>query len=173
MGQEVAAIGHPQGYANSLSRGVVSGLGRMFRGGPHIQTDAAINPGSSGGPLLSGTGRLAGICCSGYPRFPGLNFAIPVGPVLERLRELQDHFDALSEALYCPVCGALAFTAATYCGDCGSVLPRIRMRLSLKRVRKRKNDERCAMCRHQVDAADLYCGRCGASAVVLEDEGEN
>jgi S1-C subfamily serine protease len=60
IGAEVVAIGSPLGFANSVTRGVVSGL-RERNGVRLIQTDAAINPGNSGGPLLDRYGRVLGV----------------------------------------------------------------------------------------------------------------
>jgi len=68
VGDEVAAVGHPFGISNSLSAGVVSGLGRTYvspdTGLPLsnlIQFDAAVNPGNSGGPLINRDGEVVGI----------------------------------------------------------------------------------------------------------------
>jgi S1-C subfamily serine protease len=60
VGAEVVAIGSPLGLANSVTRGIVSGM-RDVEGVRMIQTDAAINPGNSGGPLLDRYGRVLGV----------------------------------------------------------------------------------------------------------------
>ena len=90
IGEEAFAVGHPLGLVGSLSSGVVSGLerrleapdGRTFRG--LIQFDAAVNPGSSGGPLLNRAGHVIGIVTSlanptGDGYFSGIGFAVPIG----------------------------------------------------------------------------------------------
>jgi S1-C subfamily serine protease len=90
VGQKVFAIGSPFSLDQSLSTGIVSGLGREIRsaGGEMlkdvIQVNAAINPGNSGGPLLDSAGRLIGVTTailSETGQFSGLGFAIPVDTV--------------------------------------------------------------------------------------------
>jgi S1-C subfamily serine protease len=90
VGQKVFAIGSPFSFDQSLTTGIVSGLGREIRsaGGDIlkdvIQVNAAINPGNSGGPLLDSAGRLIGVTTailSDTGNFSGLGFAIPVDTV--------------------------------------------------------------------------------------------
>ncbi len=87
VGQLVLAIGNPLRFDRSVSLGVVSALDRTLpagRGRPLeglVQTDAAINPGSSGGPLLDATGVAVGITTAVIPAASGLGFAIPAHTV--------------------------------------------------------------------------------------------
>ncbi|MFZ1374971.1 MAG: trypsin-like peptidase domain-containing protein [Geothrix sp.] len=88
VGQSVLAIGNPFGLDHSLTRGVISALGREIATGygtwilNSIQTDAAINPGNSGGPLLDNGGRLIGmntaIAATRGEGSVGVGFALPV-----------------------------------------------------------------------------------------------
>ena len=97
VGQKVFAIGNPFGLDQSLSEGVVSGVGRQIEGvGGRmiknvIQTDAAINPGNSGGPLLDGNGRLIGIntmIASQSGAWSGIGFAVPSATVARTVNQI-------------------------------------------------------------------------------------
>jgi hypothetical protein len=78
VGQEVFAIGSALGlFQNTLTRGIVSGI-RQTPTATLVQTDAAVNPGNSGGPLIDRTGRVLGIITMGYTERQGLNFAVGI-----------------------------------------------------------------------------------------------
>jgi S1-C subfamily serine protease len=77
-GQEVIVIGSALGtLQNSVSRGIVSGL-RHSGGVTLVQTDAAANPGNSGGPMLDRDGRVVGVTTAGYRDSQGINFAVAI-----------------------------------------------------------------------------------------------
>ena len=77
-GQEVIVIGSALGtLQNSVSRGIVSGL-RTAGGATLVQTDAATNPGNSGGPMLDRNGAAIGITTMGYKNAEGLNFGVAI-----------------------------------------------------------------------------------------------
>lgn len=87
VGQTVFAIGNPYGLEQTLTSGIISALNRTLpTSTPYevagvIQTDAAVNPGNSGGPLLDDAARLIGVnsaILSGSGAFAGISFAIPV-----------------------------------------------------------------------------------------------
>jgi S1-C subfamily serine protease len=77
-GQEVIVIGSAMGtLQNSVSRGIVSGL-RNSGGVTLVQSDAAANPGNSGGPMLDRNGRVIGVLTAGYRGQEGLNFGVAI-----------------------------------------------------------------------------------------------
>jgi hypothetical protein len=93
-GEEVFALGNPRGLANTVTRGIVSSVRRAegeFRtvvpeGTTLIQTDAAVNPGNSGGPLLNTNGEVIGIVTFKRSTGEGLNFALSIIDALEAIQ---------------------------------------------------------------------------------------
>jgi serine protease Do len=89
VGDPVLAIGAPYGLEQSATQGIVSAKGRSLPGDavvPFIQTDAAVNPGNSGGPLFDGGGAVVGINAQIYSQsggYQGLSFAIPINVALQ------------------------------------------------------------------------------------------
>lgn len=95
VGEWVLAIGSPFGLENTVTAGIVSAKGRSLPQEnyvPFIQTDAAVNPGNSGGPLFNMRGEVVGINSQIYSRsggYMGLSFAIPIDIAMEVKAQLQ------------------------------------------------------------------------------------
>jgi serine protease Do len=94
-GEWVAAIGSPFGFENTITAGIVSATGRSLPAEtyvPFIQTDVAVNPGNSGGPLINLAGEVVGVNSMIYSQtggYMGVSFAIPIEVALEVTKQLQ------------------------------------------------------------------------------------
>ena len=94
VGEPVLAIGSPYGFENSATAGIVSATSRSLPDDtyvPFIQTDAAVNPGNSGGPLFNLKGQVIGINSQIYSRtggYQGLSFAIPINVAMQVSEQL-------------------------------------------------------------------------------------
>ena len=99
VGTEVIAIGSPIGLQNTVTSGVIGGFRRTDAYGVLIQTDAAISPGNSGGPLLDRKGRVVGVNTLKLTgeELSGLNFAISSGELLAMLKK---HFGYTPDNTY-------------------------------------------------------------------------
>ena len=97
VGDWVLAIGSPFGFENSASAGIISAKSRSLPEGnyvPFIQTDVAVNPGNSGGPLFNMAGEVIGINSQIYSRsggYQGLSFAIPIDVALNVEQQIVKH----------------------------------------------------------------------------------
>ena len=97
VGEWVLAIGSPFGFESSASAGIVSANSRSLPDGsyvPFIQTDVAVNPGNSGGPLFNMAGEVIGINSQIYSRsggYQGLSFAIPIEVAMNVERQIVTH----------------------------------------------------------------------------------
>jgi S1-C subfamily serine protease len=97
QGQIAIAVGSPLGYELTVTAGIVSALGRTLKGfagkmiDDVIQTDAALNPGNSGGPLLDSAARVIGVNTAAIPSAQGLAFAVAINTVKWTTMELMRH----------------------------------------------------------------------------------
>ena len=94
-GEWVVAIGSPFGFENTITAGIVSATGRSLPAEtyvPFIQTDVAVNPGNSGGPLINLQGEVVGVKSMIYSQtggYMGVSFAIPIELALEVTKQLR------------------------------------------------------------------------------------
>jgi serine protease Do len=97
VGEWVIAIGSPFGFENTVTAGIISAKSRSLPDEgyvPFLQTDVAVNPGNSGGPLFNMNGEVIGINSQIYSRsggYQGLSFAIPVNVAMKVEQQLLDH----------------------------------------------------------------------------------
>ncbi len=96
VGQWVLAIGSPFGFERTATQGIISALGRNLPRDqyvPFIQSDAAVNPGNSGGPLFNLDGEVIGVNSQIYSRsggYQGLSFAIPIDVAMDVINQLKN-----------------------------------------------------------------------------------
>jgi serine protease Do len=122
-GQLAIAIGNPSNYTNTVTTGVVSGLGRRIEAQDPtsqtgaetlqnlIQTDAAINPGNSGGPLINSAGQVIGVNTAVSTSAQGLGFAIPIDvakPIMQQALDGRELVRPWIGVVYTPVTPGLA-----------------------------------------------------------------
>jgi len=122
-GQLAIAIGNPLGnYVNTVTTGVVSGLGRQIQASDStqtsseqlnnlIQTDAAINPGNSGGPLVNSAGQVIGVNTAVSTTAQGIGFAIPIDvakPIMQQALDGEELIRPWIGVYYTPVTPAMA-----------------------------------------------------------------
>ncbi|MBI3947717.1 MAG: trypsin-like peptidase domain-containing protein [Armatimonadetes bacterium] len=126
--ESVYVVGSPAGLANSVSRGIVSAPRRTcLTNIEYIQTDAAIQPGNSGGPVVTESGDLVGIITWAYrgeepARTPGISFAVPVDYVADEVAALRRlGLAGARRRPYCRHCGWLQSEERRYCENCGAM----------------------------------------------------
>lgn len=92
VGEWVAAFGNPYGHAHTMTKGIISAVGREIgeiNRFPFLQTDASINPGNSGGPLVNSQGYVIGVNTAIDARAQGIGFAIPIDNVKTIVEQLK------------------------------------------------------------------------------------
>lgn len=94
VGEWVAAFGNPYGYSHTMTKGIISAKGREIdelNRFPFLQTDAGINKGNSGGPLVNLQGEVIGVNTAIHPGANGIGFAIPIDNVKTVLADLKKY----------------------------------------------------------------------------------
>lgn len=170
-GMEIYAIGHP-GIGDvelpyAVSRGIVSGVARPVRGATYIQTDVAMNPGNSGGPIIDPHGQVVGMSTWGFHDAQNLNFAVPGDVIRAASQSLLDQFDTLHTRRLCVVCGESNAATAAYCLRCGQSFSRLPTEAVLRphnssEPRSTPPPVACAVCGSPPASGAAYCPVCGA-----------
>ncbi len=116
---EVLVLGFPYGMPFTVTEGIVSNPNQLLGGETYIQTDAAVNPGNSGGPVINKDGDLLGIVTSKFTDADNVGFAIPLAVLKEEL-ELADELSLDGISVGCPSCNGLIEEKTSYCPNCGT-----------------------------------------------------
>jgi len=118
--EKVYIHGFPFGLPYTVTEGIVSSAKQMMGQRYYLQTDAAVNPGNSGGPMLNSRGELMGITTSKFMDADNVGFGIPYTDLLDEMRGLK-----ISEATYhvkCNSCKTLIKEASEFCVNCGNAV---------------------------------------------------
>jgi serine protease Do len=119
--ERVLVLGYPLGMGYTETQGIVSSPRQLVKGRHFIQTDAAINPGSSGGPVVNARGELVGVATSKFKDAENVGFAIPIDIVKEDLESFKLNKD-LKFSVKCNFCKLLVFEQTNYCKNCGHTI---------------------------------------------------
>ena len=113
-------VGFPVGLPLSITEGVVSNPKQMFDGQEFVQTDAAVNPGNSGGPMLDEQKNIVAVTTCKHAQAELVAFGIPVSAA----REFVTGFDGQKApfGVLCPSCDVLLESSTRYCDSCGNDL---------------------------------------------------
>ncbi|GAB4411289.1 MAG: trypsin-like peptidase domain-containing protein [Microscillaceae bacterium] len=117
----VAVLGYPYGMPFTVTDGIVSAVKQQMDGRYYIQTDAAVNPGNSGGPLVNLRGEVVGVTTSKFTNADNVGFAIPVEDLMHDLESFAENVD-MQFSVKCPSCGSLLFEKTEYCFNCGAAI---------------------------------------------------
>lgn len=122
QGQGVIAVGHPFGLDFSATQGIISNLLQKNHGVRYIQHDAALNPGNSGGPLITQEGKVIGINTFVMQKGHNIGFALPVEYILTGIQEFNHIRLKSKKAMRCPSCLNIVEDKMNenYCPFCGS-----------------------------------------------------
>jgi len=161
VGQSVIAIGNPLGFHNTVTKGIVSSVGRMVMGNQMVQTDAAINPGNSGGPLVDLGGNVIGITTAKIGNGERLGFALPSSVVRLRLEETLQELTTGGGQVYCPHCGKTG-AWGKYCGNCGATVASKPPSSDRAEPQKAVTGGHCRACKTSNPIGVKYCNKCGA-----------
>ncbi len=117
----VSVLGFPYGMPFTVTEGIISATKQILSGQAYIQTDAAVNPGNSGGPVVNMKGEVIGITTSKFQNADNMGFALPIDHVIEELEALKQNPNFVF-AVKCPSCNHPLFEESEHCPNCGTSL---------------------------------------------------
>ena len=122
IGQKINVAGYPYGMPFTVTEGTVSSPRQLMNDSYYIQTDAAVNPGNSGGPMFNDKNEVVGITVSKFKEADNMGFGIPV----ESLKKVLEHVANIDRSRFnfqCYSCDELISEEEEYCPSCGNQLP--------------------------------------------------
>jgi len=118
--QKVYINGYPFGMPFTVTEGIVSSPNQPMHGRQYVQTDAAVNPGNSGGPMLDHNGVLVGVTTSKFSNADNVGFGIRHTDVIKEINDYQ--FDDNEYRIKCHSCGNYITGEVEYCPYCGAAV---------------------------------------------------
>jgi hypothetical protein len=115
----VFVLGFPFGMPFTITEGIVSSPRQLMNGRYYIQTDAAVNPGNSGGPVINAQGGVIGVTTAKFTEADNVGFAIPVDTLTSELQTLSQNTE-FRFSVKCHSCSNLIFERTEYCPNCGA-----------------------------------------------------
>lgn len=122
LGQKVNVAGYPFGMPFAVTEGTVSSPRQLMDDSYYIQTDAAVNPGNSGGPMFNQKGEVVAITTSKLNNADNMGFGIPVASLRNLLEQIEG-IDRNSFNVQCNSCEEFICEEEEYCPSCGEKLP--------------------------------------------------
>lgn len=118
QGDKIYVAGFPFGMPFTVTEGVVSAPNQLMEGRNYIQTDAAVNPGNSGGPMINDAGKVVAITTCKFNNADNMGFGVPISKLVEEFNALS-HVKEGSFNLVCDSCETLISEHTEYCNNCG------------------------------------------------------
>lgn len=122
IGQKINVAGYPYGMPFTVTEGTVSSPKQLIKDNYYVQTDAAVNPGNSGGPMFNGQNEVVAVTCSKLTDADNMGFGIPVA-VLRKILEQIENLDTDTFNVQCSSCEEFITEEDEYCSSCGEKLP--------------------------------------------------
>lgn len=122
IGGKVSVAGYPYGMPFTVTEGSVSSPKQLMEGKYYIQTDAAVNPGNSGGPIFNDRNEVVGVTVSKFANADNMGFGVRV-EALRKLLESVDGVDRTCFQVQCDSCDELISENEEFCPSCGEKLP--------------------------------------------------
>ncbi len=116
---KVFVLGFPFGMPYTETNGIVSAPRQLMEGSYYIQTDAAVNPGNSGGPVVDEAGKVVGITTCKFSQADNMGFAVPVDILKEELESFTQNREMVY-SIKCNSCKNLILEETEYCPNCGN-----------------------------------------------------
>ncbi|HHB79992.1 MAG TPA: serine protease [Saprospiraceae bacterium] len=116
--QKIYVHGYPFGMPYTITKGVISAPNQLINGRHFIQTDAAVNPGNSGGPMLNAKGQLIAVTTSKLNQADNVGFGIPVKALVDQIEDFSPD-DPFQFHVKCDSCSLLITEPTEFCPQCG------------------------------------------------------